>query len=303
MLALAVAAAAAVVLLPRHGAVDREEPAVTPQPSVAHYSVFDRPGTPVDRAEHLQPGEVSRRIALLPDAEFFLVRKAGGMYCLDAHFDDAAPADRRMGCGTGLLGGSAAGMMALAVPDGVKEVAVTIEGGAPQPFPVHDNGVALNVPNLPITASYTDQGRQVSLHLNGRVPRSAVFGFSVLKRPQQPGDGLPHHPGARRVLELGDIKVWLYPNGEGVCLFVRDGTDANRACEAQASDGRHPLVARKNSLTALALPDGMHMLPDGPGFTGGGTSLNVAVITGDVASVRLRDSYGKVRRLYLRDSG
>ena len=71
--------------------------------------------------------------------------------------------------------------------------------------PVRDNGFAIDVPARPTKLQWTAPDGTPQQNQYHAAPgfKAADF-YSVLKRPEQPGDALDGLAGARRLLKFGD---------------------------------------------------------------------------------------------------
>jgi hypothetical protein len=256
--ALVAAAAVAVVAVPRGANDDVELPAVTPSPTVAaattisgEYGVFLRPARPQDVVKLLGDarGADTRLVARSSTTDLFLGVK-GDQGCVvvapieqAATFESCGPAKRFL-AGYVLQGaaGSAPTPSAVIVPDGVREVTVTLENGDRHAYPVATNGVVLD--RLPAPATYAEWvARDGSRRSVGFESERFDDLYRALRAPGAPDGDLPGFPGSRKVLGADSASVWLVPRKGAICLVVQIKNRQASGCMVRRLDAiTGPLV-------------------------------------------------------------
>ncbi|MDA0158643.1 hypothetical protein OM076_00080 [Solirubrobacter ginsenosidimutans] len=305
--ALPLAALVAVLALsPSVPEREREAPAPSAKPATPTrvedaYGVLRRPARRVDRFAGEQPGDVSRRIAATPTINVFLVLRGNDLCLVTATKQNRMGG---MGCGpasTYLDGRRPIGSfsdeegpstLVSVFPDGVAEATVTLADGSTVTRPVKDNTFALDVPARPTKLQWTaPDGRPQQNEYHAAPGFKASDFYSVLKRPEQPGDALDGLPGARRLLNLEDATAWLVPRKSAVCLVL--DVDGRRAsgCRHKVGDVRFPLVVAlagtPERIVAAAFPDAAEHIQVLPAVRSARSSNALIIAQGQTAQ-RLR---------------
>jgi hypothetical protein len=256
--ALVAAAVVAVIAVP-HVATDDdvEIPAVTPTPTATvaaattipgQYGVFLRPTRPEDVVKLLGDarGADTRLVARSSTTDLFLGVK-GDQGCVvvapiekPATFESCGPAKDFL-AGYLLQGaaGSSPTPSAVIVPDGVREVTVTLENGDRHAYPVTVNGVVLDHLAAPAAYAEWDAGDGSRRRVGFESER-----FDDLYRAlRAPGAGLPGFPGSRKVLGANATSVWLVPRKGAICLVVQIKNRQASGCMVRRLDAINgPLV-------------------------------------------------------------
>jgi hypothetical protein len=260
-------------------AADREVPATppataTPTPTAVSknaveraFGVFRRPARSQD-----DPGQLprawrgtTRRIASTGEADVFLIL-AGNNLCMWTR-----SGRRGGGGGCGPRGSYLAGhrvigsfsdddgpsMIALAFPDGVHEVTLTLANGTRATYPVKDNGFARAVPaRLARLDWIAPDGKAMSQQLSRAPAFRADDVYPALKRAPTPHDALDGLPGARLVAQSGDARAWLVPRLGAVCLVLNANGAQASGCRRKVADVRYPVIVALHSAIAIAFPRG-----------------------------------------------
>jgi hypothetical protein len=250
--ALVAAAAVAVVAVPRGVSDDVEVPAKTPVPTVARpatisdeYGVFRRAARPADVVKLLGDarGADTRLVAKTPRTELYLGVKGDQACAVIAPIGQAATVESCAPARQFLTGFVVQGTpTAVIVPDGVREVTVTLENGDRHAYPVVTNGIVLD--RLPAAAAYAEW---VARNRNrARVPfDNGRFDdlYTVLRAPGEPEGDLPGFPGSRGVLRANATSVWLVPRKGAICLVVQIKNRQASGCMVRRLDAiTGPLV-------------------------------------------------------------
>jgi hypothetical protein len=245
------------------------------------YAVFRRAATRADRLPSSKRGDIVRRIAGTPTQNVYLVlrgrslcsvtttksNRAGGMGCgpaetyLDGHTPIGSFSDE-----------DGPSTITSAFPDGVREVTLTLADGSSRTYPVENNGFARDVPARPAKLAWIAPDGSAQAHEYHAAPafRAADF-YSVLKRPERPGDALDGLPGARRLLQDGEAVAWLVPRDGAVCLVLEVKDARASGCRHKVADVRFPLVVALPSeperIVAAAFPDAAERISVLPAIT------------------------------------
>jgi|GEM_PF-5022498 len=238
---------------PAAGADAHPRPSFTPPPTPPRaplpFSVFHRPARPRDR-QHLLKGLDTRRIASTPSADVFLGVHADKLCLIVRHRSNGSS-----GCGpidayrdgTRLIASysddDGPSTFALAAPDGVRSVRLTLADGSVGSYPIRTNGFARDVPTRVVLVEWRapDGTSQRMAFAHAPAFRAQDF-YAAFQRPATPADALDGLPDARLIAEAGDARAWLVPRLGAVCLVVRVGAAQGSGCRQRVADVHTPLV-------------------------------------------------------------
>ena len=134
-------------------------------------------------------------------------------------------------------------------------------------------------------------GTAQKLELHAAPAFKAADFYSVLKRPEQPGDAFGSNHGARRLVEFGAATAWLVPRDGAVCLVLEVKDQRVSGCRHKVADVRYPLVvalpAEPERIIAAAFPDAAKDISVRP-VVNSGRSLNVLIIREGEQAKQLR---------------